>query len=97
MQLLTEDSLVQDTDVRTRICMQEQFRQAEMLRQIENTAAGIKSAVTICMTALVVLFLVVKVFPQVRANAAVKNQSAVSSTLAALKSSETKTLLVAGK
>ena len=93
MQLSTENLLESDREVCESIYIQEQISQAAFLRQIDRTAAGIKHAFTIGMTALVVLFLVVKVFPQARTNAAGNNGQTLTSTHAAFSANKTQALV----
>ena len=95
MQPLTESDLRSDPDVRTRIYIQEQLRQAAMLRQIDRTAAGIKSGVTICALTLG-LFLAGKVLPYVSKSISGKSQSALLSTIATTDSYKTQPLVVIG-
>jgi hypothetical protein len=75
--------------------IEEQWRQAKILRQIDRAAAGIKSGVTICAVTLG-LFLAGKVLPFVSRSVSGKSQSALLSTIAATDSYKKQTLAVTG-
>jgi hypothetical protein len=90
MQQGTTIEISSDADTCDRIHIQERLRQADMLAQISRTAEGIKSAFTICVTALCVLFVVGKVLPFAAKTSDAKR--VISSAPAGANASKTQTL-----